>query len=265
MIDTHAHVHDRKFDRDRAETVERARQSDVSEIVTVGCDLADSERAIASADEFGLWATVGIHPHEAKDAPANIESAFVPLVAEPRVVAVGETGLDYYYQHSPRDVQQRCLREQIRFAHAHEMPVIFHHRDAFDDFVQILEQEWQAGMRGVVHCFTGDEAQARVYVDNFGLKLGVGGIITFPSAEAIRDAVCAVGLQACVLETDCPYLAPVPYRGKRNEPAFITATASALAQIVQKPLDEVLAITDENARELFAFEASAQRPRGTPS
>ena len=265
MIDTHAHIHDRAFDRDRHAVVERARQSGISEIVTVGCDLADSERAIARADEFGLWATVGIHPHEAKDAPADIESAFAPLFANACVVAIGETGLDYYYQHSPRDAQQRCLRDQIRYARMHEVPVIFHHRDAFDDFVQILEQEWQPGMRGVVHCFTGDKTQARAYVDRFGLKLGVGGIITFRNAQTIRDAVCDAGLQACVLETDCPYLAPVPHRGKRNEPAFICETAGTLAEIARKPLDEVLAVTDENARSIFAFAQSRQRPRVTPS
>ncbi len=264
MIDTHAHVHDRAFDRDRGAVVERANQAGIAEIVTVGCDLEDSQRAIACAEEFGLWATAGIHPHEAKDAPRDIEAAFAPLLEHPRVIAIGETGLDYYYDHSARDIQQGCLRNQLRIARDCRMPVIFHHRDAFDDFVRILEEEWRDQMCGVVHCFTGDTQQARGYVDRFSLKIGVGGIITFRNAQPIRDAIAAVGLSACVLETDCPYLAPVPHRGKRNEPAFVSDTARALAEIVGKPLPEVLEMTDQNARTLFGMPLAGEPLRVPP-
>ncbi|MBV8363612.1 MAG: TatD family hydrolase, partial [Candidatus Eremiobacteraeota bacterium] len=227
-----------------------------SEIVTVGCDIADSERAIACADAFGLSASVGIHPHEAKDAPRDIANAFAPLLSHARVVAIGETGLDYYYDHSPHDTQQHCMRAQIQLARDHRLPLIFHHRDAFTDFVGILEQEWQAGMQGVVHCFTGDRQQAQRYVGDFGLKLGIGGIITFRNAHPIRDALAAVGIEACVLETDCPYLAPAPHRGKRNEPAFINDTARAVAEIVEKSVEEIVNVTDRNARELFRIGSS---------
>ena len=265
MIDTHAHVHDKAFNGDRRAVVERAKESGVSEIITVGCDLADSHSAIRCAAEFGLYATVGIHPHEAKDAPSDIEADFAPLISNSRVVAVGETGLDYYYDHSPRDVQQRCLREQLRIARERNMPVIFHHRDAFADFVRILEGEWQSGMRGVVHCFTGDTQQAQTYVERFGLKLGVGGVVTFRNAQPIRDAIAAVGLQACILETDCPYLAPMPHRGKRNEPVFINDTARVLGQIVRKPLTDVSTVTDANAHELFGLGSRHHRAGVTPS
>jgi TatD DNase family protein len=251
MIDTHAHVHDKAFDADRAEVVARAREAGVSEIVSVGCDLEDSARAIACAREFGLRASVGIHPHEAKDAPEDIEDAFAPMLEDPMVLAIGETGLDYYYDHSPRDVQARVLRAQIRLARERDFPVIFHHRDAFDDFTAILREEFVRGMRGVVHCFTGDAAQAQTYVNEFGLKLGIGGVLTFKTAEGLRDAVRAVGLAPLILETDCPYLAPIPHRGKRNEPAFVAATAAKLSELLGVPLDAAIAQTTATARELF--------------
>ncbi|MFN2529106.1 MAG: TatD family hydrolase [Candidatus Baltobacteraceae bacterium] len=253
MIDTHAHVHDTSFDEDRDAMLLRARDAGIETVITVGCDLADTERALECAQRYGLFASAGIHPHEAKDAPADIEAAFAPFLSHRRIVAIGETGLDYYYGHSPREAQMDCMRAQVRIARAHDYPVIFHHRDAFDDFHKVLEDEFGHGMRGVVHCFTGNTEQARTYVDEFGLKLGIGGVITFKSAQTIRDAVLAVGAEHCILETDCPYLAPVPQRGKRNEPAFLRDTAQALATLCNRDVDEVIALTDANARTLFTL------------
>ncbi|GAC1658871.1 MAG: TatD family hydrolase [Vulcanimicrobiaceae bacterium] len=253
MIDTHAHVHDKAFDEDREAVVARARDAGVKKIISVGCDLADSRRALDCARKFSMYASAGIHPHEAKDAPADLEAAFAPFLQDERVVAVGETGLDYYYGHSPREAQMECMRAQVRLAKAHGLPVIFHNRDAYEDFEAILEAEYSPGMRGVVHCFTGTPEQAQRYVGDFGLKLGIGGVITFKSAEQIREAVRAAGLDHCVLETDCPYLAPVPHRGKRNEPAFIRDTAVALAQLLRCSVAEVTAATNATARELFGF------------
>lgn len=253
MIDTHCHVHDRKFDDDRAETIARARAAGVNAMLTVGEDIADSRRAIATAQRYGLTAAVGIHPHEAKDAPADIAGALRPLLDAPGVVAIGETGLDYYYGHSPRESQQNVLRAQLRLAREAGLPVVFHQRDAFDDFTAILREEWRAEMRGVVHCFTGNELQARALVGEFGLLLGIGGVLTFPNAADLRDAVRAVGARSLVLETDCPYLAPVPMRGKRNEPAFVTHTAAKLSDVLALPIDDLVATTDANARRLFPF------------
>lgn len=251
MIDTHAHIHDKRFDDDRAAVVARARVAGVAHLISVGCDLADSARALEVAREYRLYSSVGIHPHEARDAPSDIGAVFEPFLRDRRVVAIGETGLDYYYDHSPRDVQARVMRAQVRLARESGFPVIFHHRDAYDDFVGILREEWVAGMKGVIHCFTGDAAAARTYVDEFGLLLGIGGVITFKTAEPVREAVAAVGLDALVLETDCPYLAPVPHRGERNEPAFVAITAVKVAEILDRPVDEVSARTDANARTLF--------------
>lgn len=251
LIDTHAHVHDKAFTDDRDAVVERMHAAGIRTAVTVGCDLADSTRALETAIQYDLYASVGIHPHEAKEAPENIAAAFEPFLANERVLAIGETGLDYYYDHSPRDVQQRVLRAQIALARERDYPVIFHHRDAFDDFVAILRDEWRAGMRGVIHCFTGDAAHAQIYVREFGMLLGIGGVVTFKSAQQVRDAVKAVGLEHLILETDCPYLAPVPHRGQRNEPAYVSVTAQALEQVLNASAADVAAITTANARALF--------------
>jgi len=254
MFDTHAHVHDAKFDVDRAAMLARAQKAGVERIVTVGCDLADSRRALEVAREFGLQASIGVHPHEARDAPADLAAVLEGLRAGAPVqpVAVGETGLDYYYDHSPRDVQRAVMVAQVRYARERALPLIFHQRDAYDDFAAILRDEFGRPMRGIVHCFTGDEAQARAFVDEFGLLLGIGGVLTFKNAQSLRDAVRAVGLDNIVLETDSPYLAPEPYRGKRNEPAFIAATATRLAELFQTGVADVIARTGANAAALFA-------------
>ncbi|HVA27119.1 MAG TPA: TatD family hydrolase [Candidatus Baltobacteraceae bacterium] len=253
MIDTHAHVHDKRFDDDRAALVARAREAGIAHIVTVGCDLGDSARALDVAREYRLYASVGIHPHEAKDAPSDIAAVFEPFLHDRRVVAIGETGLDYFYDHSPRDAQALVMREQVRLAREAGFPVIFHQRDAYDDFIAILREEWAPGMKGVIHCFTGDTAAARNYVDEFGLLLGIGGVVTFKTAQPLRDAIAAVGLDALVLETDCPYLAPIPHRGERNEPAYVTITASKIAETLGCHVDEVAAKTDANATSLFSL------------
>jgi len=219
----------------------------------VGCDAGVSLRALETAREYRLHASVGIHPHEAKSAPADIPAVFESFLRDPRVVAIGEAGLDYYYDHSPRDVQRRVLREQLALAREARFPFIFHQRDAFDDFLTILRETWEAPMRGVVHCFTGDTAQARILTQEFGLNLGIGGVLTFKTAEPLRDAVRAVGLDALVLETDAPYLAPIPHRGERNEPAYVTLTANRIAELLDCGVDEVVATTDANARSLFAL------------
>ncbi len=251
LIDTHAHLHDKAFDPDRDATIDRMHAAGINTAITVGCDLGDTQRAFAIAEQYDLSASAGIHPHEAKDAPTDLAAAFEPFLRNTRIVAIGETGLDYYYDHSPRDAQKRVLRAQIAIARDANLPLIFHHRDALEDFVAILREEWQPGMRGVVHCFTGDTAAARTYVEEFGLFLGIGGIITFKTAQPIRDAVAAIGIDCLVLETDCPYLAPIPYRGQRNEPAYVTITAQHIAELLNFPFEHVASQTTMNAKKLF--------------
>jgi TatD DNase family protein len=258
IFDTHAHVHDPSFDADRRATLSRASEAGVSRIVTVGCDLADSERALGVALEYGLDWSVGIHPHEAKDAPDDLAASFDALLerAGRAPVAVGETGLDYHYDHSPRERQRDVMRAQVRFARERRMPVIFHQREALDDFVGVLRDEWRPEMSGVVHCFTGDAAAALTLTRDFGLLLGIGGVVTFKTAGALREAVVAAGLDAIVLETDCPYLAPIPYRGKRNEPAYVVATAAAVATLLDLPQRVVIDRTTATATGLFGPQAT---------
>ncbi len=260
MIDTHAHVHDPAFDPDRDAMLARARERGVDAIVTVGCDVEDSRRACEAAETYGLAATVGIHPHEAKDAPANIAAAFDALRARygERVVAVGETGLDYHYDHSPRDVQRRVFADQLAYARAARLPLVFHQREAHEDFVAALRAGYDAGsQRGIVHCFTGTPDEARLFTAEFGLVLGIGGVVTFKTAQALRDAVAAVGLDAIVLETDCPYLAPVPHRGKRNEPAFVADTARVVAELLGTDVATVVARTGANAKRVLGAGVAA--------
>jgi TatD DNase family protein len=256
MIDTHAHVHDRKFDDDRSAVLERARAAGVETIVTIGCDLSDSERAIRTAETFGLLATIGVHPHEAKDAPADLAAAFDELRAgaSAPIVAIGETGLDYHYNYSPAADQRRVMRDHIAYARNAGLPIVFHQREADDDFVGILREVWdRASMRGVIHCFTGDTAQAHTFVDEFGMLLGIGGVVTFKTAEPLREAVRSVGLGAIVMETDCPYLAPMPYRGKRNEPAFVIQSAGTVAGVLGLSVADVMTATTATAKRFFGL------------
>jgi TatD DNase family protein len=260
MIDTHAHVHDPAFDEDRAATLDRARAAGVDTIVTVGCDVEDSRRACDVAEVFGLSATIGIHPHEAKDAPPDLTARFDALRERygDRVVAVGETGLDYHYDHSPRDVQRAVFAAQVAYARERNLPLVFHQREALDDFVAGLRAGYDpARQRGIVHCFTGDAAAAQIFTGEFGLLLGIGGVVTFKTAQPLRDAVKLVGLDAIVLETDCPYLAPIPHRGKRNEPAFVVETARVVADVLGVDVATVVARADAAARRVFALEAVA--------
>jgi TatD DNase family protein len=253
MFDTHAHVQDAVFDADRKEMLARARAAGVTRIMTIGTDIADSRRAQATAAAYGLKYAIGIHPHEAEDAPEDIAAALDAVVADGAAppAAIGEMGLDYYYEHSPKDTQRRVLVAQLAYALERDLPAVFHQRDAFDDFVAIVRDVAAGPVRGVVHCFTGEPDQARTLVDAFGLRLGIGGVLTFKTAQNVRDSVLAVGLDKLILETDCPYLAPVPHRGRRNEPAFMAATAELLAKLFETTVDDVVSRTDETARALL--------------
>lgn len=255
MIDTHAHIHDSAFDDDRDDVLRRAREVGVETIVTIGCDLSDSERAMRLADQAGMGWTLGVHPHEAKDAPENLTEAFDELLARapdpPR--AIGETGLDFYYDHSPREDQVRILEAQLRYARARDLPLVFHQRDAFSIFVETLRKHRFDAMRGIVHCFTGTPGEARTLVSEFGFLLGIGGVVTFKSADRLREAVRSVGTEHIVLETDCPYLAPEPKRGQRNEPAFLSQTVDRLCEILVCDRVELLGVTSASAREVLSL------------
>jgi TatD DNase family protein len=260
MIDTHAHVHDPAFDEDREAMLARARAEGVDAIVTVGCDAEDSRRACETAERYALRATIGVHPHEAKDAPADLAGVLDALLERygERIVAVGETGLDYHYDYSPREVQRSVFAAQLAYARERDLPLVFHQRESHDDFVAALRAGYDPlTQRGIVHCFTGTPAEALTFTGEFGLSLGIGGVVTFKTAQPLRDAVVAAGLGSIVLETDCPYLAPIPHRGKRNEPAYVADTARALAKLLDVDVETVIAHADANARRVLGLPVAA--------
>jgi TatD DNase family protein len=253
LVDSHGHVDGQDFDFDRAQVLARARAVGVDRFVTVGTgdDLDKIRRAVALAEaEPDVWATVGVHPHDA----ARIEEAWWPpleaLARHARVVAVGETGLDYHYHHSPVEAQKQAFRAHVRLARRVGKPVVCHVRDAHADTLAILDDEGAAEVGGVIHCFTGGPDDARAYAAR-GLYVSFSGIITFKTAAAIRAAVREVPLDRILIETDCPFLAPVPLRGKRNEPAFLVHTAEVVAQAAGVPVADLAAATVANSFRLF--------------
>jgi len=260
LADTHCHLTDRAFAADLDAIVERARAAGVTHILAVGGGgpIEDSEAAAVLAERFPfVRATAGIHPHDASSYDDVIEARIVALLEAGRVVAVGETGLDYYYDNSPREVQRAALARHIALAREHRVPIVLHCRDAENDLRDVLANEAQPPIDGVVHCFTGSYEDARWYLDA-GLAISFTGILTFKKADPLRDVARRIPLDRMLLETDAPYLAPVPYRGKRNEPAYVSHVASAVAELHSATLEEVAAVTGAAAERLF-FQPAAGR------
>jgi TatD DNase family protein len=246
FFDSHCHVHDERMPGGTAAAIQQARSDRVAGMITVGCDRPTSLAAIAVAAEHDdVWATVGLHPH---DAVQGVDTV-VDLLDRPGVIAVGEAGLDYYYEHSPRDVQRRAFAEQIQLAHERDLPLIIHSRDAWDDTFDVLAAEGTP-TRTIFHCFTGgaDEAHRCLEVGAF---VSFSGIVTFKSATDVQDAARLVPLDRMLVETDAPYLAPVPYRGKPNQPAYVSWTTQFIADLRDTPLGMVAWATTANAAVAF--------------
>lgn len=253
LVDTHCHITDARFDEDRDEVIARAFEAGLTHLVVVGGGgpIEDSERACAMAKlDPRLRSTAGIHPHDAKNFDEATEARVAALLKHEECVAVGETGLDYYYNHSPAEVQREALARHIALARRTGKPIVLHCRDAEADLKDVLSSEAPDGLRGVVHCFTGSWEDARWYVD-YGLVVSFSGILTFPKSEAMRDVAARLPLDRLMVETDSPYLAPAPHRGKRNEPAFVARVAERLAEVHGVPLERVLEATGRNAADLF--------------
>jgi TatD DNase family protein len=239
--DTHCHLYDTRG-VPVADVIDAARAAGVSTMITVGCDAATTASAIETAREHdGIHATVGLHPHEAQHGVETI----LPFLDDPTIVAIGECGLDYYYEHSPRDAQRTAFAAQIQLAHERRLPLIIHTRDAWDDTFDVLRAE---GMpeRTVFHCFTGGPEEARVCLD-LGAFLSFSGIVTFKAAADVQAAARDCPLDRMLAETDSPYLAPIPHRGRTNQPAYVTHVVQYLADLRNQPLEQVRAATVENA------------------
>jgi TatD DNase family protein len=249
LIDTHAHLDDRAFDKDRPALIARLHADGVG-AVTVGASLDSSREAVRLGERHRLiWATVGVHPHGAKYVTPEVLRELEELAKSRRVVAIGEIGLDYYRDLSPRDVQHSVFAAQLELAKRLELPVVLHNRQSTDDLVAILRKVGRTHA-GVVHSFLGDLVLAETFL-GLGLHLGVGGPLTYSANAALRDAVRRIPLERIVLETDCPYLTPVPHRGKRNEPAYIELVAAEIARLRGISIDDVARQTTENALALF--------------
>ncbi len=254
MIDSHAHVDMEAFDADRDEVLLRAREAGVETILSLGMiDGKDSyERAFLIVDENpNLLTAIGCHPHDAKLFDEKGGEALVERLADrPRLMAIGEIGLDYHYDNSPRPVQQEVFRRQIRLARKVKLPIIVHQRESEQDLTTILQEEEAADVGGILHSFTADLKTAEAAIEH-GFLVSFSGILTFKSAEALRDVARQLPLRNLLVETDCPYLAPVPHRGKRNEPALVVETARVLAEVKGVSVEEIESRTDENFRRLF--------------
>jgi TatD DNase family protein len=253
LVDSHCHLDFPDYAGKVDEVVARARAAGVGVCVSIGTELARFPGVKAVAEKFpDVWCSVGVHPHEAQKELLEDAAALIAETAHPKVVAVGETGLDYYYEHSPKPQQQANFRAHIAAARATCLPVIVHTRDADDDTIDILRQEMAKGaFTGLIHCFTGTQKLADAALE-LGLYISVSGIATFKNSIALRDVIKSVPLDRLLVETDAPYLAPVPNRGKTNEPAFVVHTAHMLAELKGVSSDELAAATTENFFRLFS-------------
>jgi TatD DNase family protein len=264
LVDTHAHLHDPAFDADRPAVLTRGRAAGVAVFLTIGTDVATSEAAVGlAAAEPDVYAAVGIHPHDARTADAAALERLAALATGPKVVAVGEIGLDYYRDLAPRDAQRRALAAQLRLARALGRPVLLHCREAHADLLDLCRAEGVAAVGGILHCFSGDLAVARRGLD-LGLLISIAGPVTYPSARRLAEVVRGVPLDCLVLETDCPYLPPQPWRGQRNEPAYLPVTAARVAELLGVPGDRVAAATTATASRLLGLPPRPAAP-GPPA
>jgi TatD DNase family protein len=260
FVDSHAHLDGKQFDTDREQVIARAREAGVQTMVAIGNGdgppTLDAGIQLAEKYPF-MYATIGIHPHEARLADDAAYQTMERLARHPKVIAWGEIGLDYYYDHSPRDTQKQVFSRQMELAAAAKLPIVIHNRpsdgsdNAWDDCLAMINQQWVPnGLGGILHCFTGNWGQAKRALD-MGFMISFAGNLTFPKAQQIRDAALEVPLDRMLIETDCPYLAPVPHRGKRNEPAFVKETARKLAELRGLSTEEVGEQTSRNFYNFF--------------
>jgi TatD DNase family protein len=267
FVDSHAHLDGKQFDSDREQVVARAREAGVATMVAIGNGDGPPEldAGIRLAEKYPfMYATIGIHPHEARLASDHTYAEMERLARHPKVIAWGEIGLDYYYDHSPRDTQKDVFMRQMELADAAKRPIVIHCRpsdnseNAWDDCLQLIQELWAPkGIGGILHCFTGNWPQAKRALD-MGFMISFAGNVTFPKAQQIRDAALEVPLDRIFIETDCPYLAPIPHRGKRNEPAYVKETARKIGELRRLSMEEVREQTARNFYKFFKISETAE-------
>ena len=262
LIDSHAHIDFPQFDEDRAAMLERARAAGVTTLLAIGTGPGPEklDAALPYAEQHDwIYTSVGIHPHEAKEVTPEHLERVAALARHPKVIAWGEIGLDYHYDHSPRETQHRVFREQLALARTARLPIILHCREAWADCLNVLDEEWRSsGLGGILHCFTGTLEEAQRGLD-MGFYVSFAGNMTYPKAAELREVARALPLDRLLVETDAPYLAPQAYRGKRNEPAYVAEVARTLASVRNLPPKEVAAATARNFRRLFRLDGEQPR------
>ncbi|MBG9447894.1 hydrolase TatD [Cytobacillus firmus] len=253
FFDTHAHLNAEQYNEDLQEVIDRALSEGISNIVVVGFDRPTIEKAMELTEKYEfIYASVGWHPVDAIDMTEEDLLWIEELSSHPKVVALGEMGLDYYWDKSPKDIQKEVFRKQIRLAKKVKLPIVIHNRDATADIVEILKEEGAGEVGGIMHCFSGSPEIAQECVDmNFYISLG--GPVTFKNAKKPKEVADVIPLEKLLIETDCPYLTPHPHRGKRNEPSYVKLVAEQIAEIKGLSTEEVAQATTENAKKLFGI------------
>ena len=254
LIDSHAHLEMPEFKRDLEEVIQRAKESGVGYTFTVGTEKKDWERALEIANSHpSIYAILGVHPHNAKEIDDQTYPMLKEFCRNGKVKAYGEIGLDFFRNLSPRDIQLKRFREQIGLAKELGLPIVVHDREAHQETLEILKSEKAEECRGIIHCFSGDYDMAKVCID-MGFYISIPGSITFKNAESFREIVKKIPLEFLLVETDAPFLTPVPFRGKRNEPSYVRYTAQKLAEIKNIPFEKVAKVTTENALRVYRLE-----------
>jgi len=251
IIDSHAHYEHQRFDSDRDALIKALPSLGVDAMINVGCDIPSSEASVELAEAYTyVYATAGVHPHEAKTLCEKGLQTIAKLCTHEKVVALGEIGLDFHYDFSPRDVQREWFKRQLTLAHEINMPVVIHSRDAHQETFEIIKAS--PVRRGVIHSFSGDAALAVDYI-NLGFHIGISGVVTFDKTNTLQTAVAAIPMSHILMETDAPYLTPAPFRGKRNESQYLSYVAEAIAKIKGETAEAVCAQTSANTKNLFQF------------
>ena len=251
LIDSHAHLDDTRFDKDRDELIKSLKDVGVDLVINPGADLQSSIKSVSLSEQYdNIYAAVGIHPHEAKEMDESTLEVLKSFANREKVVAIGEIGLDYYYDNSPRDIQKQKFIEQLDLAKEVNLPVIIHSRDAAGDTFDILKSAQDGSLEGVLHCYSGSVEMALEYI-KLGFYISIAGPVTFKNARIVKEVAKTVPMDRLLIETDSPYLTPEPYRGKRNEPVYVRQIAGTIAELRGISFEEVATKTAENTKKLF--------------
>ncbi|MCK9443360.1 MAG: TatD family hydrolase [Tissierellaceae bacterium] len=254
LIDSHAHLDDKRFDGDRELLIRSLESNGIELVINIGADLQTSIASVSLAENYpNIYAAVGVHPHSAKEADQSTMEIMRSFAKRDKVVAIGEIGLDFYYDNSPRDLQRKWFKEQLKLAKEVDLPVVIHSRDAQQETFDILKEAAEDGkLRGVLHCYSGSAEMAVEYV-KLGFYISLAGPVTFKNARVLREVAQTVPLDRLLVETDSPYLTPEPYRGKRNEPIFVKYVAGTIADLRDISYEELAKATNKNTKDLFGI------------